>query len=160
MPANARRSAPRRGEAARVRRGDREHIHLDARRHGIVLVPTLLGAFLVAAAGGLVASLDLPLPVPLLGVALVLVAALFALRSVWRWERTRVIVTDDQLAVVRGTLRRRIAAVRLDRVGAVEVDQSLLGRVLGYGTLVAGPLEITHVPQPRSVYGLVESLAP
>jgi membrane protein YdbS with pleckstrin-like domain len=160
MPANARRSAPRRGEAARVRRGDREHIHLDARRHGIVVVPTLLGAFLVAAAGGLVASLDLPLPVPLLGVALVLVAALFALRSVWRWERTRVIVTDEQLAVVRGTLRRRIAAVRLDRVGAVEVDQSLLGRVLGYGTLVAGPLEITHVPQPRSVYGLVESLAP
>jgi membrane protein YdbS with pleckstrin-like domain len=160
MPANARRSAPRRGEAARVRRGDREHIHLDARRHGIVVVPTLLGAFLVAAAGGLVASLDLPLPVPLLGVALVLVAALFALRAVWRWERTRVIVTDEQLAVVRGTLRRRIAAVRLDRVGAVEVDQSLLGRVLGYGTLVAGPLEITHVPQPRSVYGLVESLAP
>jgi uncharacterized membrane protein YdbT with pleckstrin-like domain len=143
-----------------VRRGNREHIHLDARRHGIVLVPTLLGAFLVAAAGGLVASLDLPLPVPLLGVALVLVAALFALRSVWRWERTRVIVTDEQLAVVRGTLRRRIAAVRLDRVGAVEVDQSLLGRVLGYGTLIAGPLEITHVPQPRSVYGLVESLAP
>ena len=86
--------------------------------------------------------------------------ALIAVMAVWRWERTRVIVTDDQLAVVRGTLRRRIAAVRLERVGAVEVDQSLLGRLLGYGTLVAGPLEITYVPQPRSVYGLVESLAP
>jgi uncharacterized membrane protein YdbT with pleckstrin-like domain len=143
-----------------VRRGDREHIHLDARRHGIVLVPTLLCAFVLAAAGGLVASLDLPLPVPLLGVALVLVAALLALRAVWRWEQTRVIVTEDQLAVVRGTLRRRIAAVRLERVGAVEVDQGLLGRLLGYGTLVAGPLEITYVPQPRSVYGLVDSLAP
>jgi uncharacterized membrane protein YdbT with pleckstrin-like domain len=94
------------------------------------------------------------------GLALVLVAALLALRAVWRWEQTRVIVTEDQLAVVRGTLRRRIAAVRLERVGAVEVDQGLLGRLLGYGTLVAGPLEITYVPQPRSVYGLVDSLAP
>src|SRR5436189_1496643 len=159
-PANARRSARPRGEAARVRRRDPEHIHLDARRHGIVLLPTLLCAFVVAAAGGLLASLALPLPVPLLGVALVLVAAVYALRAVWRWERTRVIVTDDQLAVVRGTLRRRIAAVRLERVGAVEVDQSLLGRLLGYGTLVAGPLEITYVPQPRSVYGLAESRSP
>ena len=66
-------------------------------------------------------------------------------------------LTDEQLAVVRGTLRRRIAAVRLERVGAVEVDQSLVGRLLGYGTLVAGPLEITYVPQPRSLHGLVSS---
>ena len=58
---------------------------------------------------------------------------------------------------MRGTLRRRIAAVRLERVGAVEVDQSLVGRLLGYGTLVAGPLEITYVPQPRSLHGLVSS---
>jgi hypothetical protein len=50
--------------------------------------------------------------------------------------------------------------VRLERVGAVEVDQSLLGRMLGYGTLSAGPLEITYVPQPRSAYGLVESRSP
>jgi len=71
-----------------------------------------------------------------------------------------VIVTDDRLALVRGTLRRRIAAVRLERVGAVEVDQSVLGRMLGYGTLIAGPLQITYVPQPRNVYGLVESRSP
>jgi hypothetical protein len=50
--------------------------------------------------------------------------------------------------------------VRLERVGAVEVEQSLAGRVLGYGTLIAGPLEITYVPQPRSGYGLVESRSP
>jgi uncharacterized membrane protein YdbT with pleckstrin-like domain len=68
-----------------------------------------------------------------------------------------VVLTDDQLALVRGTLRRRTAAVRLERVGAVEVDQTLLGRLLGYGTLTAGPLEISYVPQPRSAYGLVES---
>lgn len=135
-----------------------ERIHLDARRHGIVLAPALLRAFLAAAAGGLLFTL--PFPVPVAGAGLVVVSALYALRAAWKWERTRVIVTDEQLALVRGTLRRRIASVRLERVGAVEVDQSLVGRLFGYGTLVAGPLEITFVPQPRSVYGLVDSLSP
>lgn len=154
--ANPRRSRPGRGEAAAVAR---ERIHFDTRRHGIVLVPALLRAFLAAAIGGFLA-VSLPFPLPVAGAALVVAAALYALRVVWRWERTRVIVTDDQLALVRGTFRRRIAGVNLDRVAAVEVEQSLPGRLLGYGTLIAGPLEITFVPQPRNVYGLVESLSP
>jgi uncharacterized membrane protein YdbT with pleckstrin-like domain len=141
-----------------VRVDDGERIYLDSRRHGIVLAPVLARAFLFAAAGGFLVSLAWPFPVA--GAALVVVAALLALRAVWKWERTHVIVTDDRLALVRGTLRRRIAAVRLERVGAVEVEQSLLGRALGYGTLIAGPLEITYVPQARSVYGLVASRAP
>ena len=132
-----------------------ELVYFDSRRHGVVLVPALVRSFLVAAAGGFLVSFGWPSPV--LGFALVAVAALLALRGVWRWERTRVIITDEQLAVVRGTLRRRKAAVRLERVGAVEVDQSLMGRVLGYGTLTAGPLEVTYVPQPRSLDRLVSS---
>jgi uncharacterized membrane protein YdbT with pleckstrin-like domain len=140
----------------RVEHGER--VYLDSRRHGVVLAPALARAFLLAAAGGFLLSLVWPFPVA--GAALVAAAALLALRAVWKWERTHVIVTDDRLALVRGTLRRRIAAVRLERVGAVEVDQSLVGRMLGYGTLIAGPLEITYVPQPRSVYGLAESRSP
>ena len=46
--------------------------------------------------------------------------------------------------VVHGTLRKRAAAVRLARVGALEIEQSLLGRLLGYGTIVAGELEIDY----------------
>jgi len=140
---------------ADVRREPHERVYLDSRRHGVVLLPALARAFALAAAGGFLFSLGWPFPVA--GAALVGVAALFSLRAVWKWERTHVILTDEQLAVVRGTLRRRIAAVRLERVGAVEVDQSLVGRLLGYGTLVAGPLEITYVPQPRSLHGLVSS---
>jgi membrane protein YdbS with pleckstrin-like domain len=152
---NSGRIAPARGEAARVRTQPGERVYLDSRRHGVVLVPALLRAFLLAGFGGFLFSL--PSPALVVGAALVVVAALLALRAVWRWERTHVVMTDDRLALVRGTVRRRTAAVRLERVGAVEVDQSLLGRLLGYGTLIAGPLEITYVPQPRSLYGLVES---
>ncbi|MBW8741103.1 MAG: PH domain-containing protein, partial [Acidobacteria bacterium] len=82
-------------------------------------------------------------------------AALLVLRAVWRWERTRVVLTTEKLFVVHGTWRRRAAAVRLSRVGPIEIEQSVLGRLLGYGTIVAGELEITHVPQPRR---LVEHL--
>jgi uncharacterized membrane protein YdbT with pleckstrin-like domain len=141
-----------------VRQDPPERVYLDAHRHGVVLLPALLRAFLIAGLGGFLVSLDWPFPAA--GAALLVAAAAVSLSSVWKWDRTHVIVTDETLAVVCGTLRRRTAAVRLERVGAVEVDQSLFGRVLGYGTLIAGPLEITYVPQPRSVYGLVESLSP
>jgi uncharacterized membrane protein YdbT with pleckstrin-like domain len=93
------------------------------------------------------------------GAVLVAVGALLALRAVWRWERTHLVVTTEKLFVVDGTLRRRSSAVRLRSVENLELDQSLAGRLLGYGTLVAGPLEIDHVPEPRNVYRLVERLA-
>jgi uncharacterized membrane protein YdbT with pleckstrin-like domain len=147
-----------RGEAARMREGHGERVYLDARRHGIVLLPALVRAFALAAVGGFL--LSAPLPLPPVGAVLAAAAALLALRAVLQWEQTHVVVTDEKLALVRGTLRRRTAAVRLERIGAVEVDQTLFGRLFGYGTVTAGPLAITYVPQPRNVYGLVESLSP
>jgi uncharacterized membrane protein YdbT with pleckstrin-like domain len=87
---------------------------------------------------------------------MLVLGALIAVRAVWRWERTHVVLTTEKLFVVHGTVRRRAAAVRLERVGAVEIEQNLAGRLLGYGTVVAGDLEITHVPEPRR---LVERLS-
>jgi len=45
----------------------------------------------------------------------------------------------------------RAAAVRFARIGPVEVEQGLVGRVLGYGTVIAGDLEVPYVPDPRRV---------
>ena len=92
------------------------------------------------------------------GPPLLALAGLAALVAVWRWERTRVVVTTEKLFVAYGIVRRRAAAVRLSRVGAIEIEQTLLGRLLGYGTVVAGELEIPYVPQPKRVYGLVARL--
>ena len=97
-------------------------------------------------------------PVSVAGVALLAVAAGIALRAAWRWERTRVQVTTESLVVVHGTLRRRSAAVQLSRIGPVELEQTLVGRLLGYGTVVAGELEIPYVPRPQRVAGLVDRL--
>jgi uncharacterized membrane protein YdbT with pleckstrin-like domain len=133
-----------------------EEICLEARRHGVVLVRPLLSAFLLAALGGVLVTLPWFLPVG--GLVSVAVGAAVALRAVWKWERTRVVVTPERVFVVEGTWRRRARAVRLGAVEAVELQQSLAGRLLGYGTVVVGTLALDHVPRPRRLYGLLEQL--
>jgi membrane protein YdbS with pleckstrin-like domain len=136
-----------------VNEGTDQRVYVDARRHGVVLLRPL-GRALLLALLGVIAFLG-GWPVSVAGAALLCVAALGAVAAVWRWDHTRVVLTGDKLFVVHGTLRRRAAAVRLDKVNTVEVEQSLLGRILGYGTLVAGDLEISCVASPREVHGLL-----
>jgi uncharacterized membrane protein YdbT with pleckstrin-like domain len=138
-----------------LRRAD-ERVCLEERRHVVVLAGTFARALPLAAAGA--ALLVLGWPYAVAAPVLLGLAALLVLRAVWRWDRTRLVVTTEKLYVVHGTLRRRAASVRLSSVGAVEVEQGLVGRLLGYGTIVAGELEISHVPRPRQVYGVVERL--
>jgi membrane protein YdbS with pleckstrin-like domain len=136
---------------------DGERICLDERRHVVVLA----GSFLRALGLGLIGigCMAIGWPASIAGVLLQVGGASIALRAVWKWERTRVILTTEKLFVVHGTFHRRAAAVRLSRLGAVEIEQGLVGRLLGYGTIVAGDLEIDYVPEPRRVYGLVERLS-
>jgi uncharacterized membrane protein YdbT with pleckstrin-like domain len=134
-----------------------ERVCLEERRHAVVLAGPFLRALGLAAVG--IGLMAIGWPASIGGVALQALGAFIALRAVWNWERTRVVLTTEKLFVVHGTLRRRAAAVRLARVGTVEIEQSLLGRLLGYGTIVAGELEIEYVPGPRRLYGLVERLS-
>jgi uncharacterized membrane protein YdbT with pleckstrin-like domain len=134
-----------------------ERVYLDARRHGVVLVKPLSRALAIAVLG--VTAFALGWPLSLAGAVLLVVAAFVATVGVWRWDRTHVVLTTEKLFIVHGVVRRQAAAVHLARVGTVEVDQSLLGRFLGYGTIVAGDLEIPGVHQPRELSGLVQFLS-
>jgi uncharacterized membrane protein YdbT with pleckstrin-like domain len=134
-----------------------EHVFLDARRHGVVLVRPLSRALALAVLGAL--GFAIGWPMSLAGAALLVAAAAVALAAVWRWDRTHVVVTAERLFVVHGVVRRQSAAVSLARLGPVEVEQSLLGRLLGYGTIVAGDLEIRCVTKPSELCGLVQRLA-
>jgi membrane protein YdbS with pleckstrin-like domain len=134
-----------------------ERVCLDERRHAVVLALPFVRALGLAAVG--IGLMAIGWPASIAGVALQVVGAAVAVKAVWTWEQTRVVLTTDKLFVVHGTLRKRAAAVRLARIGAVEIEQGLVGRVLGYGTIVAGDLEIEYVPRPRDVYGLVERMS-
>jgi membrane protein YdbS with pleckstrin-like domain len=136
-----------------VTRSPSGRIRLDARPHSVVLLGPLVRALVLAAGGGTLAALGWPASA--FAVVPLAVAAAIALRAVWRWERTRLVVTDRDVGVVSGTLRRRAETVALERVGAVEVRQGPVGRLLGYGTLVAGALEVDHVARPRDVARLL-----
>jgi hypothetical protein len=131
-----------------------EQIVVDARRHGVVLVKPLGRAALLAGAGA--AGILGGWPLSVLGVGLLVLAAAAASIAVWRWDRTHVVVTTEKLFLVQGLVRRRAAAVRLHRIGAIELEQTLLGRLLGYGTVFAGDLAIPYVPQAERVVRLVD----
>ena len=139
-----------------MRRSAGEELLYETRRHGIVLAGSLSKALALAAAGVVLVTLGWPYSAA--GVLVMTVAALVALRSVWRWDRTKLVLTSDQLYVVSGVLRRRSATVRLSNLGAIELEQTLPGRLLGYGTLIAGELEVDFVPEPGELHELVAGL--
>lgn len=130
-----------------------EQVYVDARRHGVVLVRPLGRAFVLALLGA-VAFLG-GWPISVAGAAFLVIAAVGATAAVWRWDHTRVVLTGEKLFVVHGTLHRKAAAVRLEKVQTVELEQSMPGRIFGYGTLVAGDLEISCVASPSRVHGLL-----
>ena len=134
-----------------------EEIRIEARPHGVALARPLVRTLVLAGGGGglVLAGSSFGWALGALGAAALVIAAVTALRDVLRWDRTEVVLTTEKLFVVHGVARRRAAAVRLSRVDAVELEQSLLGRVFGYGTLVAGNLVIPYVPEPRTFCRLI-----
>jgi uncharacterized membrane protein YdbT with pleckstrin-like domain len=118
---------------------------LEAHRHGIALVRPFLRALVLALAGA--ACFLAPwTAAAAVGAVLLALAAVIAVVGVARWDRTHLVVTAGALVVEHGVLRRSTASVSLS--GTVfEVERPLLGRILGYGTVVAGELEIDCVPR-------------
>jgi uncharacterized membrane protein YdbT with pleckstrin-like domain len=134
-----------------------ERVRLEARPHSAALARPLAPAIMLAVAGGVLVVLGAPLAwgIGLAGALLLAAAAVIAFVAVLRWDRTEVVLTNEKILVAYGLAQRRAAAVRLERVGAVEVEQTPLGRLLGYGTVIAGNLEIPYVPRPSEICRLL-----
>ena len=118
---------------------------VEVHRHGIVLARPFSRALLLAIAG--TACFFAPWHILAVGgAALLALAAVIAVVGVTRWDRTHLAVTESAFVIEHGVVRRRSASVSLS--GTVfEIERPLLGRVLGYGTVVAGDLEIRCVPR-------------
>jgi uncharacterized membrane protein YdbT with pleckstrin-like domain len=118
---------------------------IETHRHGIALARPLTRALVLALAGA--ACFLAPWsPVWVLGAVLFGLAAVIAVIGVTRWDRTHLAVTKNAFVVEYGFMRRRTASISLN--GTVfEIERPLLGRILGYATVVAGELEIDCVPR-------------
>jgi uncharacterized membrane protein YdbT with pleckstrin-like domain len=94
-------------------------------------------------------------------IALAVFAALAAiawLRGFVQRSTTEVAVTDRRIIFKRGVLRRHTVEMNMDKVESVNVDQSIMGRIFNYGTVlihgtggdleplrnIAGPIELRN----------------
>ncbi len=84
---------------------------------------------------------------------IILIAVLFgalALMSgihAWfiRWI-TEIAVTDKRVIYKRGFINRHTVETNMDKVATVDVDQSILGRLLNYGTVTVKGTGLTFEP--------------
>jgi uncharacterized membrane protein YdbT with pleckstrin-like domain len=94
---------------------------------------------------------------------------LFLIREWFGWWTTEVAVTNLRVIYKTGLVKRRTNEMNMDKVESVQVDQSILGRILDYGTVsitgtgaglellevIAQPIElrnsITGVPHSHDV---------
>src|SRR5712671_6752859 len=86
-------------------------------------------------------------------VVFALVALFTGLRAFIRRATTELAVTDHRVIYKTGLLARHTIEMNRDKVESVDVDQTVLGRIFGYGTIVVrgtgGSLEpIRNVSDP------------
>jgi membrane protein YdbS with pleckstrin-like domain len=92
------------------------------------------------------------------------VVALWRLvRSVWDWDRTLLLVSEDELVIRRGGIRQSESIVPLRAIHRLRVRRSVIGRLLGYGTIeLAGPSKgsrLRYVPRPDEVSAVISAYA-
>jgi uncharacterized membrane protein YdbT with pleckstrin-like domain len=78
--------------------------------------------------------------------ALALMSAIHA----WfiRWI-TEIAITDKRVIYKRGFINRHTVETNMDKVASVDVDQSVLGRLLNYGTVTVKGTGLTFEPLRR-----------
>ncbi len=104
-----------------------------------------------------------------LGFALVLVGMVVAVAGLWQRASTELTVTTRRVTVRTGLALRRTLEILLPQVESVEIDQTLWGGAMGFGTVVVRgtggtPEPIAMVADPfrfrREVQGQIELAHP
>src|SRR5438552_7920660 len=144
-----------------------EQIVFRTRLHPIVFASNaFFAAFVLGVAALIVVRNDLPPPTVRL---LWLAAAAIALGSLappyLRWRSSEFAVTDRRVLVKIGLLSVHTLELLLSKVEAIGVDQTIGGRLLGYGTLrivgTGGTVEtFARVAQPQALREAVVRQAP
>lgn len=140
------------------------------RRHWATLLPLLLQTVVLLAVALFLSNLledrgdNLWLVQSLLwyiAFAVVLRFAYYALE----WWVERIVVTDKRFMLTNGILVTNVAMMPITKVTDLTYRRPMVGRVLGYGTLVvesAGQIQalnqITFMPRPEEVYDAISEL--
>ena len=71
-----------------------------------------------------------------IAIVLAIIAALMLLSAWFRRFITEIAVTNRRIIYKRGFISRSTIEMQMDKVESVDVEQSILGRVLGYGDIL------------------------
>lgn len=106
-----------------------EAVAYQARVHGVIYmwpgIFTAYGVYSLSSGGSL-------------GFAFILSGIVLAAIATMRIDTTEFAVTNRRIIAKAGILRRRSIETLLEKVESVMVDQSILGRMLDYGTVIVG----------------------
>lgn len=120
-----------------------ETVLVQAKTHWFIY----LGAIFWLLLGG-VLSLLLPLPFSILGYAL-LAGGLFLFLKAWVYvASTELAVTSSRVIAKFGFIRRDTVELQHSKVESLQVNQSILGRVFDYGSVVITGSGGTNAPIP------------
>ncbi|HLY46742.1 MAG TPA: PH domain-containing protein [Stellaceae bacterium] len=98
------------------------------------IVLAILAVVVLVAAARFDANIELAIEA--LGVLLGVVALIAALSALIRRATTELAVTDRRVIFKTGIFQRHTMEMNRSKVETVGVDQSILGRILGYGTII------------------------
>jgi uncharacterized membrane protein YdbT with pleckstrin-like domain len=109
-----------------------------SRIHWVVYLPGLLITVVGLGGGAYAMNLDPESrTIALVGAGAAVAVGLVSLIGAWfrRWT-TELAVTDRRIIFKRGFIRRHSMEMNMDKVESVDVDQSVLGRILDYGDII------------------------
>ena len=89
---------------------------------------------------------------PVIILAAVVFGALAVMSAIHAWFIrwiTEIAITDKRVIYKRGFINRHTVETNMDKVATVEVDQSVLGRLLNYGTVTVKGTGLTFEPLRR-----------
>jgi hypothetical protein len=119
--------------------GENEHILFITRQHWLVLFGEILSEIVIAAVlGGLVTLIWmflLPDPRVPFGYLLLFLPAVSLMRDLLIWKNRQYVVTNWRVIQIAGVFNKEVSDSSLEKVNDVKLEQSFLGRLLGYGSI-------------------------
>lgn len=85
----------------------------------------------------------------------VVIGLFFLVQAYIRYKTTELAITTKRVIVKVGFIRRSTVEININKVESIQVDQSLLGRVFDFGTLVISGAGTAQAP----LHGIAEPLA-
>ena len=125
--------------------------------------PFLAFSIIILNIAGLIAAVRLDQQsIQIIGLVLFLVTVMTLLIWYLKIKSTQVNVTNNEILVERGLLRKNRKELVIDKVRTVEVDQDFIERILGVGKIkvfTAGDLpeiEVEGLPEPNKIREFVK----